>query len=65
MKAIYLTFIISYLSFIANKEFYYNVSKDNFNEKYDNLEKGNKYNFVFPAKLNEQIHIDISIDYII
>jgi len=65
MKVIYLTFIISYLSFIANKEFYYNVSKDNFNEKYDNLEKGNKYNFVFPAKLNEQIHIDISIDYII
>ena len=65
MKAIYLTFIISYLSFIANKEFYYNISKDNFNEKYDNLEKGNKYNFVFPAKLNEQIHIDISIDYII
>jgi hypothetical protein len=65
MKAIYLTFIISYLSFTTNKEFYYNVSKDNFNEEYDNLEKGNKYNFVFPAKLNEQIHIDISIDYII
>ena len=65
MKAIYLTFIISYLSFIANKEFYYNVSKDNFNEKYDNLEKGNKYNFVFPAKLNEQIHIDINIYYLI
>ena len=45
----FLIILISYLGFIFKEEIFFNVTKDNYKNKFENLKMGNIYNFVFPA----------------
>jgi len=64
MKNIALVLIFSFFEFIFTKEYYNNITKDNFKKKYNNPKNINKYYFVFSAKINENVNFAIISNYI-
>ena len=60
MKKIFLIILFSYLGFIFNEEIFFNVTKDNYKNTFENLTKGNIYNFVFPAIPFEKVNFALA-----
>ena len=60
MNKIFLIILFSYLEFIFNEEIFFNVTKDNYKKTFENLTKGNIYNFVFPAIPFENVYFALA-----
>ena len=62
MRNILLFLIISYFGFISNQDstnIYYDVTKDSFNKKYENLLKENAYCFIFSPSENNDVYFTL------